>query len=736
MDCNGGEPTGVDTTGVVKTEVSATEVNTKDVDAKEAYTKEVAKRDLEKAINLIKGIKERICPLVQYFLFSLLIIFYEWLFHGVVYNFFTVKMLFPIAFAIPIGLLLNFIVGFLKQKVYKTVVCSLSIVLCLIYMVQYVYYDIFKTFLTFYTIETVGVDVFSYYSILVSVLLKNLLPLFIFISPIIGIFIFLPKKNKRNEDINQGYILSGCIISYLIILVLLPIKGKEIYSPYDLYYNSFVMDKGVEEIGLLTATRKNLIGTLLGSNTNSEIVEIYNPIEETKNTNNEAVDNTQWEDKKEPDKITTITPTKALTPVKIDDSPNILNIDFEELISEESSKQVKTLHEYFAKTTPTKKNEYTGMFKGYNYIMITAEGFSPYAVDKNITPTLYKLVNEGFVFNNFYTPIWWASTIDGEYVACTSLIPKQGVISFFKSGSNAMPFAFGNQFSKLGYATRAYHNHSYKYYKRHISHPNMGYDYKGVGNGLEVAKTWPESDLEMMEITIPEYIDDRPFHTYYMTVSGHMNYTFNGNSMSTKNKMAVDDLPYSMEAKAYIACNIELDLALEQLLKELEEKGIADKTVIALSADHYPYGLEKDKIDELAGHVVEENFELYKNNFILWSGSIKEPIVIDKPCSSLDIAPTISNLFGLSYDSRLFMGTDILSDSSPLVMFSNRSFINDKVKYNSKTKEVTKLTNEELPEDYIKNMNLIVKNKFLISESILDENYYSYILPYIDENLK
>jgi len=183
-----------------------------------------------------------------------------------------------------------------------------------------------------------------------------------------------------------------------------------------------------------------------------------------------------------------------------------------------------------------------------------------------------------------------------------------------------------------------------------------------------------------------------------------------------------------MEAKAYIACNIELDRALERLIDELEAKGIADKTVIALSTDHYPYGLEKDKINELAGHKVEENFELYENYFILWSGSMKKPIVIDKPCSSLDMVPTISNLFGLAYDSRLYMGKDILSDSDPLVIFSNRSFITDKVMYNSKTKEITKLTEEELPTDYISKMNKIVNNKFLISESILDEDYYSYIL--------
>ncbi len=212
-----------------------------------------------------------------------------------------------------------------------------------------------------------------------------------------------------------------------------------------------------------------------------------------------------------------------------------------------------------------------------------------------------------------------------------------------------------------------------------------------------------------------------------MTVSGHMNYTFEGNSMSAKNKAAVEHLPYSDEAKAYIACNVELDKALEKLIKELENKGIADKTVIALSTDHYPYGLEKQHIDQIAGHEVEEHFELYKNHFILWSADIKEPIIVEKPGSSIDIIPTLSNLFGLDYDSRLFAGQDLLSTSDPLVIFSDRSYITDKIMYNSKTKEVINLTSEAISQEYIDKISTIVKNKFLISENILDHDYYNHI---------
>ena len=210
-----------------------------------------------------------------------------------------------------------------------------------------------------------------------------------------------------------------------------------------------------------------------------------------------------------------------------------------------------------------------------------------------------------------------------------------------------------------------------------------------------------------------------------------MEYTFAGNTQSVRNKEYVQDLPYSSNAKAYIACNKELDKALEYLLQELEKAGIADKTVIAFSADHYPYGLEKEYIDELAGHEVEKEFELYKNYGVIWSAAIKEPIVVEKPCSSLDLVPTLSNLFGLEYDSRLLMGSDILSDSPALVIFSDKSFITDYCMYNVNNRKVTMLKDVELPEDYIANVTAIVKNKFNISKSILVNDYYKYIMDYI-----
>ncbi len=200
-----------------------------------------------------------------------------------------------------------------------------------------------------------------------------------------------------------------------------------------------------------------------------------------------------------------------------------------------------------------------------------------------------------------------------------------------------------------------------------------------------------------------------------------------GNSMATRNRDVVKDMPYSDNARAYLACNYELEKALTYLLEQLEEAGIADRTVIALSADHYPYGLEKQYIDELAGHTVEENFELYKNYFILWSAGMKETVTVDKYCSSLDIAPTIANLFGLSYDSRLYVGQDIFSDREGLVIFDNKRFLTDKVAYNTANGKSETINGEVVTKEYLEERLREVRQKFTASKGILVNDYFSYL---------
>ena len=303
-----------------------------------------------------------------------------------------------------------------------------------------------------------------------------------------------------------------------------------------------------------------------------------------------------------------------------------------------------------------------------------------------------------------------------------------------KAGSNGndMMFTLSTQLKNKGYKTIGFHNNDYTYYDRHISHTNLGYEWIGVGNGYESEKNengtsyWPQSDLSMIQNTFDLYKDEESFHVYYLTVSGHVMYNFTGNDMAARHKDVVENLDYSDTTKAYLACQYELELAMTELNRQLEEAGLADNTLIVLTADHVPYD-NKEVVDELAGDVLDSTFEWYENTLIIWSVSMEEPVYVDKYCSSLDVLPTVSNLMGLEYDSRMLVGQDILSDSEGLVMFNDRSFITDKCSYNANTGEIRSIDGSPIDEDYVEAKIAQVKNKFNLAERICDYNYYRYI---------
>lgn len=646
------------------------------------------------------------------------IIYFEFIYR--LWNFKSISLdyLFPVLFAFSVGTVLFLISSFFRANINKCITFLLTIILTLCYNVQLIYFSIFHTPLSFYSL-TGAEDALNLSDIVFTAIEKNTIAIIMIFLPTL----FLILISRRFSFIKLKppalyIILLLFITSYTVSIMCVNLSDDKTVSKHTLYYEASSPELSVVKLGLMTTMRLDLerliLGFLKNKNDSTDAVEI--PINNRdKDKDIEAKD--VWNPTTTPSSIS-IKPKKAPS-----NDYNVMNIDFKDLISGEKDHELRDMHKYFSTVTPTKKNKYTGIFKGNNLILITAESFSPHAISKELTPTLYKLSTSGFVFRNFYNPVWGVSTSDGEYVACTGLIPKSGVWSFAKSGKNLLPFVMGNQFKKLDYITKAYHDHTYTYYKRNLSHPNMGYDYKAVGNGLKLKQTWPESDLEMVNVTSEEYIGTKPFHIYYMTVSGHMNYSFSGNYIDKKNKPYVDKLPYSEPSKAYIAGNLELEFAIKTLIRKLEAAGIADKTVIAISPDHYPYGLPRECIDELSGHKLEDNFELYKSTFILWKEGMKTT-VIDKPCSSLDINPTLSNLFGLNYDSRLLMGHDILSDSPSMVIFSNRSWITDKAMYNSVTNTLIKTEKSKIPDDYIRKTNKIVSDKFKYSAKILETDYY------------
>lgn len=645
-------------------------------------------------------------------------------------------------FAIVPALIVFTLISLMPWRKINIAVCiSYSALYALIAGAQLVYYSIFGVYFSAYSMVN-GAAAAQFWKVALMHIGMNLHWIAILLLPLLFFSIF-SWRMFRFEGLRSWYLslvpaVLAVAMQFLLIGALPWFGGTEDMSAYNLYHYNSDSYLSINKLGLLTGFRLDLTRYFTGNepegtlNLDATMPSINWPFMTTQPGSSESSSS-----QSHPSGVTVPDTEPIITEPPIDTSPNILDIDFENLIANESDDTIKQMHQYFSQRTASSKNEYTGIFEGCNLIMITAEGFSAAMIDPERTPTLYKMMSEGIYLENYYVPLWGVSTTDGEYAFLTGTIPKSGVWSFKRSADNAMPLTMSKQLIEQGYNAYAYHGHTYTYYSRDQYLTNLGYYYKGYGgdsygikeNGLKIKYVWPESDYEVVDITTDEYVNNGPFVTYYMTISGHLEYNFSGNTMALRNKDLVKDEPYSTSVQAYFACQLEFEKSLELLLTRLEEAGVLDNTVIVITADHYPYGLTDEEYSELLGKTVtQSDLELYKNGCIIYKGGMEGQRVTEL-CSHLDLLPTLSNLFGLEFDSRLYMGRDIFSDAMALVMFQNRSWITEYVSYNADTKKYTYFSDAEIPQEYLDYIKSEVSNRFTISRRILEKDYWRILFP-------
>lgn len=610
---------------------------------------------------------------------------------------FNLGLLYLVIFTIPIILLLTILTKSFNPKVNRILSIIMVLIITILFGVQFVYFTLFSVPFSFSSIGMAD-QALDFIAIIKDTLIKYWYYILAILAPFILFCIFNKKINyERNTKKRTLVNLASFIVLYLATFTIL-IPNQQ--SSKQLYFNVDNPIAIIDRFGMLTYTKIDVKRQLFGYEAEI-ILDTDYPTE----------------------------PTPEPEPEEIVYGDNVLEIDFEAKAS--NKKAIQQINNFVSAQTPTSKHEYTGMFKGKNLIFILAEGFNEIAVDEVRTPTLYKMINEGFVFKNFYSPVH-LSTTGGEFQAVTGLIPTQESLTLWKKEKPTVRYALGNAFGNIGYRTQAYHNWTHTYYKRQVTMKTLGFNnYIGCGNGLEKEMNcgWLPYDTDMINVTTPKYLgQEGNFMTYYITVSGHSPY--NSGSRPARRYIKEVTGEYSTAVKYYLASQMELDRAVEQLIKNLEASGELDNTVIALVGDHYPYTLSTNEVNEVSTYTKDGVVEVNRSNFIIWNNQMEEPIIVDKVGSQIDVLPTLLNLFGIEYDSRLIIGKDILSNGECLAIFSNYSWVSDYGTYfaNKKKfvpKEGVTLENQE---EYVNAIKNRVSNYYSISKLIMDNDYYDYIL--------
>ena len=430
--------------------------------------------------------------------------------------------------------------------------------------------------------------------------------------------------------------------------------------------------------------------------------------------------------------IEVITPEETPEPVE----PEIEQIDYSRFIDDtlwieakdnEEKENIRQLDEYLMSKNITDKNEMTGLFEGKNLIYIMIEAFDYIAIDKTLTPTLYMMQQQGWDFNNYYTPKYSCTTGESEFIALTSLVPSSSVCTPNSYSKNKFSNSILTLFQNAGYHVSAYHNWEDEFYDRRELYENMGVsEYYNIDQmNFKIIHGW-QSDDELMKEAIPHFINQEKFMAHIVTSGMHFPYdsdsTLGNRYMKEINAVYPE---YDTAIKRYISKSMELDKAMQTLLTELQNAGKLENTVIVMFADHHPL---KTAISTLVEYTDEfdRSYGLNedKTPLIIYNAAT-ESKDIDTVSSTFDLIPTVANLFNLNYDPRLYVGTDIFSTDENTVIFTNGDWISTYGWYKASESTFYNFDDSNpASEKWIENQNKKVSNAFSTSLLIYKTDYF------------
>lgn len=402
-------------------------------------------------------------------------------------------------------------------------------------------------------------------------------------------------------------------------------------------------------------------------------------------------------------------------------------------------KALKKVTDYYKenKYTPS-NNEYTNIFKGKNIIVIHAESMQKFAMDltfnnKEVTPNLNKLANEGIFFSNFYSQVGVGTSSDAEFTFNTSLMPStKGTVfvNYFDRDYISIPKLLKEQ----GYYTYSMHANTGDFWNRNTMHKSLGYDKfynkdsytidETIGLGLSDKSFFKQSVNIMKQVKEEE---NKPFYSLLIMLSNHT--PFSDLALMEDYKTTIDvtidnqtvtrDYLNNTTMGNYLRSVHYADSAIGEFIDNLDKEGLLENTVLVIYGDHdarldfedfnllYNYDPITDtiKTENDEGYIpyTKYNYELdRKVPFIIWTKDQNYNLNVNTPMGMIDVLPTLGNMIGIHSDYQL--GKDImnLKGDDNTVPFIDGSFLTSKVYYNSPKGEIYSINNEPITEEYIK----------------------------------
>lgn len=363
------------------------------------------------------------------------------------------------------------------------------------------------------------------------------------------------------------------------------------------------------------------------------------------------------------------------------------------------------------------ENEMTGIFKDKNIILIQLENIDNWMLTKDNMPYLYKLRSQGIDFVNHYAVTFaTGKTFNTEFIVNTGLIPQaMGSAPSYIYNRNSYPYSIANLFENAGYTANSFHASGGQVYNRGVVHKTFGYENYYSYSEIGMENTNLDSQL------INGYslmVNADRFMSFIITISAHGPFSMETDSC----KIHINEVISQSDSNDEVyLCGLaqakETDSFVKNLLHELENDGHIEDTVLVFYTDHYAYGTIDSETEFMLKGTNDPNL-LSNVPFFAWSNDI-EPMQITKVTSSIDILPTLSNLFSLPIDYDYIIGYDAFSEYDAYAMFQDGSIYTGDEYYQPYNSDDS--INEEM-----KNRIVDSQMRLNLGWNILSSDYFKY----------
>ena len=254
-------------------------------------------------------------------------------------------------------------------------------------------------------------------------------------------------------------------------------------------------------------------------------------------------------------------------------------------------------------------NEYTGIFKNKNLIMIMLESIDNIVLNEQSMPTLMYMKENGWDFSMKYSQLSsGGATFASEFTSLTGLYNTRTM------GYNNFNQSLPNVFKENGYSVSSVHENKSAFYNRNKYHKNFGFDksYFLLDMGDDYKRFDDEQLVERDEVyngIISKDSNSDNFMSYIITISAHGPYK--DNYMCSVDKKYMES---EYNCFSYLAG--KTDGFLKLLLERLENDKLLDDTVILLYSDHFAYSYTYTDEENQLYNQVDDNYNIKNSKFL------------------------------------------------------------------------------------------------------------------------